>query len=39
VIDPLVALDAELDGVLLPARLRVTFTGVGKINAAWHHSV
>ena len=38
-IDLLVALDAELDGQQLPARLRVTFTGVGKINAGKHHSV
>lgn len=33
-IDLLVALEAELDGVQLPAHMRVTFTGVGKINAA-----
>ena len=33
-IDLLVALEAERDGVQLPADMRVTFTGVGKINAA-----
>ena len=33
-IDLLVALEAELDGQPLPDHLRVTFTGVGKINAA-----
>ena len=38
-IDLLVALEAQLDGVQLRAHLRVTFTGVGKINAAWHHTV
>lgn len=33
VIDLLVALEAELSGIELPDNFRVTFTGVGKINA------
>ena len=32
-IDLLVALEAELDGITLPDDFRVTYTGVGKINA------
>lgn len=34
VVDLLVALEAELDGVSFPDEFRITFTGVGKINAA-----
>ena len=33
-IDLIIALEAELDGRSLPPGYRVTFCGVGKINAA-----
>ena len=33
-IDVIIALEAELAGRLLPSGFRVTFCGVGKINAA-----